>query len=264
MKSAVASLYVSDGSSMASGPSQKQRHEVGRDVPAFSGGLETPPPLQKVENNTLQETTTLVQFQPRRKFGLFPAPPTQDPGPPPDGGTVAWLQVLAAHLMWFISWGLITSFGIFQSAYEDMLHAAPSTVSWIGTVQIFILLLSGTLSGRASDAGLVHEAVLGGTILIVFGLFMTSLSTQYWQLFLAQGVCTGLGMGILSMPGLSVPSSYFKAKKSLAVSIIASGAGTGGLVYPAMVQQLLPRVGEHARPPPPPPQASPFLAADLS
>lgn len=178
-----------------------------------------------------------------RKWGIFPAPPTEEPGPPPDGGIRAWLQVLAGHLMCFVTWGLITSFGIFQSTYEEMLQAAPSTVSWIGTVQIFMLLLVGTLSGRASDAGLVHEAVLGGTLLIVFGTFMTSLATKYYQLLLAQGICIGLGMGILYMPGLSVPSSYFKAKKPLAVAIIASGAGSGGLVYPAMAQQLLPLVG---------------------
>ncbi|OTA97646.1 hypothetical protein M434DRAFT_382570 [Hypoxylon sp. CO27-5] len=145
--------------------------------------------------------------------------------------------------MCFVTWGLITSFGIFQSTYEEMLQASHSKVSWIGTVQIFVLLFLGTISGRASDAGLVHEAVLAVTLLIVFGMFMTSLATQYYQLFLAQGVCIGLGMGILYMPGLSVPSSYFKAKKPLAVAIIASGAGTGGLVYTAMAQQLLSQVG---------------------
>lgn len=169
--------------------------------------------------------------------------PFGDPGPPPDGGITAWLQVLAGHLMCFITWGLITSFGVFQPYYEETLGKEPSEISWIGTVQIFTLLLVGTFSGRASDAGLVHEAVFAGTFLIVLGLFMTSLSTEYYQLFLSQGVCTGLGMGILYMPGLSVPSSYFKAKKPFAVAIIASGAGSGGLVYPAMVQQLLSRTG---------------------
>ncbi|KAI2619632.1 MFS general substrate transporter [Hypoxylon sp. NC1633] len=197
---------------------------------------------KSASDRSLEENTS-IPAKSRRKWGLFPAPPTEEPGPPPDGGVLAWLQVLAGHLMCFVTWGLITSFGIFQSTYEDMLQAAPSTVSWIGTVQIFTLLLLGTVSGRASDAGLVHEAVLAGTLLIVFGMFMTSLATQYYQLFLAQGICIGLGMGILYMPGLSVPASYFKAKKPIAVAIIASGAGSGGLVYPAMVQQLLPRVG---------------------
>ncbi|KAI0547590.1 MFS general substrate transporter [Xylaria curta] len=179
----------------------------------------------------------------RRKWGVFPAPPIKEPGPAPDGGLRAWLQVFAGHLTCFITWGLITSFGIFQSTYEEMLNEAPSTISWIGTIQIFTLLLVGTLSGRASDAGFVHQAVLIGTSLIVFGMFVTSISTQYYQFLLAQGIVVGLGMGILYMPSLSVPSSYFTVKKPLAVAIVASGAGSGGLVYPVMIQQLLPRVG---------------------
>lgn len=181
--------------------------------------------------------------KPPRRYGIFPALPSDDPGSPPDGGTTAWLQVLAGHLMCFITWGLITSFGVFQSYYEDKFEVVPSAISWIGTMQIFTLLVIGTFSGRASDAGLVHEAVFAGTLFIILGLFMTSLSTQYYQLFLSQGMCVGLGMGILYMPGLSIPASYFKDKKSLAVAIIAAGAGSGGLVYPAMVQQLLPRIG---------------------
>ncbi|KAI1386786.1 MFS general substrate transporter [Hypoxylon trugodes] len=210
---------------------------------AHRGKSDTGPQPLGAQDKSL-EANIPIPILPRRKWWWpFPAPPTEEIGHPPDGGIIAWLQVLAGHLTCFITWGLITSFGIFQSTYEEMLGESASTVSWIGTMQTFTLLFVGTVSGRLSDAGLVHEAVFVGTLFIAFGMFMTSLATQYYQLFLAQGLCIGLGMGILYMPGLSVPSSYFKANKSLAVSIIASGAGSGGLVYPAMVQQLLPRVG---------------------
>ena len=195
------------------------------------------------EQNLDLERNSGKQERPRRRYIIFPELPSGEPGPPPDGGMTAWLQVLAGHLMCFITWGFITSFGVFQSYYEQTLGLEPSDVSWIGRIQIFKLLLLGTFSGKASDAGLVHEAVFAGTTFIVLGLFMTSLSMQYYQLFLSQGICVGFGMGILYMPGLSVSSSYFKAKKPFAVAIIASGAGSGGLVYPAMVQQLLPRAG---------------------
>lgn len=40
---------------------------------------------------------------PRRRYLFFPGSPSKDPGPPPDGGTTAWLQVLAGHLMCFIT-----------------------------------------------------------------------------------------------------------------------------------------------------------------
>ncbi|OTB09045.1 hypothetical protein M426DRAFT_316339 [Hypoxylon sp. CI-4A] len=226
---------------VAGGPHEDRGAANGQENTMTDSEKLDPQPVD-ASDRSLEEAAAAAP-KPQRKWGIFPAPPTEDPGPPPDGGILAWLQVLAGHLMCFVTWGLITSFGIFQSTYEEMLHEESSTVSWIGTIQIFMLLLVGTISGRASDAGLVHEAVLLGTLMIVFGMFMASLATQYYQIFLAQGICIGLGMGILYMPGLSVPSSYFKSKKPLAVAIIASGAGSGGLVYPAMVQQLLPRVG---------------------
>lgn len=180
---------------------------------------------------------------PWKRYGIFPDLPSDDPGPPPDGGTTAWLQVLAGHLMTFVSMGLIMSFGVFQPYYEETLGMVPSAVSWIGTMQIFLLLAVGIFSGRATDAGLVHETVFVGTFLVVIGLFMASLSTQYYQLFLSQGICIGLGMGMLYIPGVLVPSSYFERKKAIVLAIASSGTGTGGLVYPVMVQQLLPRIG---------------------
>ena len=42
---------------------------------------------------------------------------------------------------------------------------------------------------------------------------------------------------------MSVVSTYFSKRRSLAIGMVACGSATGGLVYPAMVQQLLPQVG---------------------
>ena len=32
---------------------------------------------------------------------------------------------------------------------------------------------------------------------------MTSLAKTYWQIFLAQGICEGIGMGIMYMPAVT-------------------------------------------------------------
>lgn len=42
---------------------------------------------------------------------------------------------------------------------------------------------------------------------------------------------------------ISLVSTYFSKKRSLAIGVVACGSATGGLVFPAMVQQLLPKVG---------------------
>jgi len=166
-----------------------------------------------------------------------------DPGPPPDGGLKAWTQVLMGHLVVFNTWGYINSFGVFQTYYVTTLNHPPSDISWVGSVQIFLLFFVGTFSGRATDAGYFRIVIAFGSLLQLLGVFMTSLSTRYWQLFLAQGLCTGLGNGLLFCPTLSLMSTYFTKKRSLAIGIAASGSATGGLVFPVIVQQLLPKIG---------------------
>src|ERR1700710_22937 len=141
------------------------------------------------------------------------------------------------------TWGFINSFGVFQTYYVATLNRPPSDISWIGSIQVFLLFFIGTFTGRLTDAGYFRPVFLVGSLIGVFGLFMASLSTTYWQLFLAQGVCCGLGNGALFCPSLSLLSTYFSKKRSLALGIAAAGSATGGMVFPAMVQQLLPKVG---------------------
>ncbi|KAH8880777.1 MFS general substrate transporter [Thozetella sp. PMI_491] len=163
--------------------------------------------------------------------------------PAPDGGLQAWLQVLAAHLVLFNSWGYINSFGIFQHYYVENLNKTESEIAWVGSVQTFLIFFVGTFSGRAMDGGYFQQTIALGLLLQVVGVFMTSLATQYWQLFLAQGICNGLGDGLLFCPIIALMATYFTKKRAVAISLQASGAATGGMVFPAIAQSLLDRIG---------------------
>lgn len=165
------------------------------------------------------------------------------PREPPDGGLTAWLQVLAGHLVVFTTWGYIISFGIFQPYYAQRLSLAPSAVAWIGSVQICLLLLVGTVAGRAFDAGYFRAALVVGCLMQVVGVMTTSVAATYWQLFLAQSLCQGLGCGVIFAPAVANVSTYFTRKRSVAISLSACGGATGGIVFPLMAQQLLPTVG---------------------
>lgn len=167
----------------------------------------------------------------------------RDPGPPPDGGLLAWTQVLMGHICIMNTWGYINSFGAFQAYYTSTLGVPSSQISWIGTIQVWLLFFIGTVAGRATDAGLFRRVYILGVFLSLLGIFMTSLCTQYWQLFLAQGVCTGLGNGLMFCPTVALVATYFSKNRALAIGLTASGSATGGLIYPSMVRQLLPQVG---------------------
>ena len=147
------------------------------------------------------------------------------------------------HLVLINSWGYITSFGLFQSYFASSLDSTPSAISWIGSVQILLVYLIGTFSGRALDAGYYHTTLAVGSFLQVMAVFMTSISTAYWQLFLAQGLCKGLGDGLLFCPTVSLVATYFTKKRVLAMACTASGAATGGIIFPLIAQQLLEKIG---------------------
>ncbi|RMY23650.1 hypothetical protein D0867_01905 [Hortaea werneckii] len=168
---------------------------------------------------------------------------TADPGPPPDGGRLAWTQAAMLHLTIFSTFGFTTSFGSFQTYYEGTLDLDSSTISWLGSLQIFLLFFIGTFSGRAVDAGLFRPVYITGSAMQLLGAFTTSVSTQYWQLVLSQGICLGIANGLHFCPAMSLASTYFLKKRSLVLGIGALGSCTGGVVFPILAQQLIPRIG---------------------
>lgn len=162
---------------------------------------------------------------------------------PPDGGLLAWSQVLAGHLVAFNSWGYVNSFGFFQAYYTTSLKLSPSTISWVGGIQIFLMMFIGTFSGRALDAGYYYYVAIPGLFLQILGIFMISLVTKYWQLLIAQGLLQGIGSGLAFTPTMALVSTYFTTKRALAVCGMSSGTATGGVVFPIIARQLLHRVG---------------------
>lgn len=166
-----------------------------------------------------------------------------DPGPPPDGGIKAWTQVAMGFLVLMTTWGWINSFGAFQTYYTLKLPQPPSTISWIGTVQNFLTFFIGALSGRLLDAGFYIPTLIIGVFIQILGIFMMSLSTQYWQLLITQGVMTGLGGGIFFTPSLGLVATYFSKKRAIALGVASTGNAAGGVIYPVVVRQLLPQLG---------------------
>ena len=135
-------------------------------------------------------------------------------------------------------------YGVYQTYYSSGTPlSTPSAVSWIGSIQSFLLFFVGTLVSPLYDAGYVRTLLATGAFLTVFGLAMASLSTLYWQIFLTQGVLTGAGFGCLFLPGVTIVSQYFSSKKAFATGIASLGSSIGGVVYPVIFTRLQPRIG---------------------
>ncbi|KAJ7457803.1 major facilitator superfamily domain-containing protein [Mycena latifolia] len=182
----------------------------------------------------------------------------------PDGGLRAWGTVFGAFMINFSccesisssvpselkeepssSDGVITSFGVFEQHYSvNQLKDQPlSTISWIGSLQLSLVLLMGCMSGPLFDAGYLKTMIASAGTLYVFSLFMTSISTEFYQFLLSQGFGVGIAMGFLFSPSMSSIGHHFKKHKIVAFGIFASGASLGGTVVPIAMRRLFDDVG---------------------
>ncbi|TVY42760.1 Fujikurins efflux protein [Lachnellula occidentalis] len=194
-----------------------------------------------------------------------PAPGGVNPADFPDGGFEAWLVVLGGWLCLFCSFGpsnpafhcacsfvLLGSFlrwinciGVFQDYYQThpLSQFSSSSVSWIPSMEVFVMFLGGPVCGKVFDNYGPRYLLLFGTLLHVFGLMMTSLSTQYYQFFLAQGVVSALGASAVFYGAMNSVGQWFFKNRAAAFGIMASGSSLGGVIFPIMVTKLIPRIG---------------------
>ncbi|KAI1935049.1 hypothetical protein LOZ12_005629 [Ophidiomyces ophidiicola] len=162
-----------------------------------------------------------------------------------DHGLRAWLTVAGAWCCLFCGFGWVNAIGVFQEYYQthQLRHYSTSSISWILSLEPFALFAAGIVLGRVFDSYGPKWLLLIGTFLHVFGLMMTSVSTSYYQFLLAQGICSPLGASFVFYPASACTATWFDKRRALAFGIMSSGSSLGGIVFPAMLSRLLPRVG---------------------
>lgn len=165
--------------------------------------------------------------------------------PPPNGGLVAWLQVLAAFFGNFNSWGIINAFGVYQEYYEtDLLSdRTPFQISWIISLAGALLLFGSNCFGGFVDLGYMKVMCLGASLLQFAALMLLSWSKTYAEVILTQGLFAGLMSGLLFILTITAVSPYFSTRRPIAIGLGAAGSSIGGTVYSCMARRLITTVG---------------------
>ncbi|SPO20151.1 related to Monocarboxylate transporter 1 [Ustilago trichophora] len=178
---------------------------------------------------------------------LPPTASSADVGPAPDGGLQAWLVVAATFLLIMTNFGLLTSYGVFQSYYvsHQLAHLPASTVSWIGSLQTFMILGGSFVFGKISDDHGCRWVLVCGSVITFFSMLGVSFCSTLIQLILVQGVAFGLGGSMLFLPGCALVNQYFDKRKGTAMSVIIGAASFGGIIWPLILQALFdhPKIG---------------------
>ena len=165
---------------------------------------------------------------------------SSDCGPAPDGGLQAWLVVAGTFLLIMTNFGLLTSYGVFQTYYvsHQLAHMAASTVSWIGSLQTFMILGGSFVFGKISDDYGCRWVLVVGSVITFVSMLGVSFCSTLVELILVQGVAFGLGGSMLFLPGCALVNQYFDKRKATAMSIIIGAASFGGIIWPLILQAL--------------------------
>ncbi|KAG2350014.1 MFS general substrate transporter [Suillus weaverae] len=167
--------------------------------------------------------------------------------PPPDGGIRAWLVVFAqyriGHILyvWFFNVvGCLPSVLRGKSATSHSAFNYSMDRLYAGYA---LACIPSLVTGRLFDLGYFKIPFFAASFVIVACTFLTAECTQFWQLFLTQGVGLGAGCGFVSSPAIVIVSHWFSERRGLALSATAVGAALGSIVFPVAAQNLIPLVG---------------------
>ena len=126
---------------------------------------------------------------------------------------------------------MLLTFGVFQTYYEQALirDKTSSEIAWISTTGAFIVLSAGIITGPLYDRGYYKALMFCGSIIQVFGMMMLSLSKHYYQLFITQAICVGLGAGMTFPPSVAAAAACLPnpALRAKAMSLMACGSSIG-------------------------------------
>lgn len=73
----------------------------------------------------------------------------------------------------------------------------------------------------------------------VFAVMMTSICKKYYQFLLAQGILTGIAMGLTMSPALSASGQWFNKKRGAAMGLAVAGSSIGGVIFPIAISRML-------------------------
>ncbi|KAI9484010.1 MAG: major facilitator superfamily domain-containing protein [Benjaminiella poitrasii] len=111
-------------------------------------------------------------------------------------------------------------------------------LSFVGTLTlVFINGASPLVQVCVARYGL-RQVIIVGTLFVTIALEMAGFSYEIWHLYLSQGILFGLGASCLYVTVMSVTPQWFTKNRGVALGIVASGSGIGGLVMPFIVTPI--------------------------
>ncbi|KAI8654750.1 MFS domain-containing protein [Fusarium keratoplasticum] len=161
------------------------------------------------------------------------------------------VMVISSFTIVFTCCGLNFAFGVYQALYEAMAlkpdtpftGASPAQIDLIGTLSISLMTMGAPFIVAWAKRFSPHRVSFVGGIVFGLSLILASFGTRLWHFTLSQGLLLGFGTCSSYMTAVTVAPTWFTTHRGLAMGIILSGTGVGGLVWAPALKACNDQIG---------------------
>ncbi|EXJ73049.1 uncharacterized protein A1O5_04198 [Cladophialophora psammophila CBS 110553] len=161
------------------------------------------------------------------------------------------LIVVASTTLIFTVCGIGFSFGVYQDVYQGLSHdpsspfygSSPAMIDLIGTLAISLMTIGAPYATAWTKRFPPQFVIWAGGIVFSLALLLASFGQRMWEIQLTQGLLCGMGTCLSYMPAVTVAPTWFTARRGLAMGIVLSGTGIGGVVWAPVLHGLITKTG---------------------
>ena len=151
----------------------------------------------------------------------------------------AWIVTACIFLVLLVAAGIRSTPGVLIVPLEAEFGWSRATISFAVAVNILLYGLIGPFAAAVIERFGLRRTIACALALVAFGVAMTPLMREPWQLVLFWGIVVGSGTGVTGMVLAStVASRWFSKRRGLVVGVLTASTATGQLVFLPMLAWL--------------------------
>lgn len=151
--------------------------------------------------------------------------------------------IISCFILTFTGCGVNFAFGVYEEVYESsggpFRDASPGAISLTGTLAASLMTLGAPIaSSWCTKYGARSVLFVGGGLFAISGI-AASFGEKLWHFQFSQGFLQGCAACLIYIPAVTVSPRYFDKRRSLAMGIITSGTGFGGMIWAPCIRYLI-------------------------
>lgn len=154
-----------------------------------------------------------------------------------------WVVVISGMIILAVAVGIVHTFGVFFEPMLAEFKCTRSELSGVFSTYAIVHIFASIGLGYLADRFGIRAVVIICSPIAAISLYLTSILTTLWQLYLCWGFVFSIGISCAYVPITSTIPKWFRQKRGLAMGITVMGLGFGALIIPPLAGFLVSSYG---------------------